>query len=56
MIPDIPEPALDELESMELHEAFRVTDRLAVHGAECVCPRCAGRLPGLLAELAHALG
>ena len=40
----------------DLDEAFRVADRLAVHGADCVCPPCAGRLPGLLAELARALG
>lgn len=35
--------------------AFAVADELGVHGAQCVCPRCAGRLPGLLIELARAL-
>jgi hypothetical protein len=57
MIPDDLPPSLDTgtLDAAPLDEAFRVADRLAVHGAECVCPRCAGRLPGLLMELAHAL-
>lgn len=36
--------------------AFAVTDQLAVHGADCVCPPCAGRLTGLLGELARAIG
>lgn len=36
-------------------DAFAVTDELAVHGAGCVCPRCAGRLTGLLTELAQAI-
>jgi hypothetical protein len=40
----------------DLDEAFRVADRLAVHNPSCVCPPCAGRLPGLLTELARALG
>ncbi|GAA4917221.1 hypothetical protein EV188_101731 [Actinomycetospora succinea] len=36
-------------------DAFRVADELAVHGSDCVCPTCAARLPGLLAELARAI-
>jgi hypothetical protein len=36
-------------------DAFAVADELAVHGSDCVCPRCAGRLPGLLSELARAI-
>lgn len=51
-IPDQPDVA----PATDLDEAFRVADRLAVHGSTCVCPRCAGRLPGLLTELARALG
>jgi hypothetical protein len=36
-------------------DAFGVADELAVHGSDCVCPRCAGRLTGLLAELSRAI-
>lgn len=36
-------------------DAFAVADELAVHGSDCVCPRCAGRLTGLLAELSRAI-
>ena len=36
-------------------DAFAVADELAVHGSDCVCPTCAGRLPGLLSELARAI-
>lgn len=35
--------------------AFAAADELAVHHSGCVCPRCAGRLPGLLVELARAV-
>ncbi|MCD2194687.1 hypothetical protein LQ327_15040 [Actinomycetospora endophytica] len=58
MIPDesdTPDRVLDELDTPSFDAAFHVTDRLAVHGAECVCPRCAGQLAVLLAELARAL-
>ncbi len=55
-IPDGPDALENGAATRELDEAFRVADRLAVHGSTCLCPRCAGRLPGLLAELAHALG
>ena len=47
-VPDV-EPAT------RYRDAFAVADELNVHGAECVCPRCAARLPGLLAELARAI-
>lgn len=53
--PDTPDQVLDGADLPRLDQAFRVADRLAVHGSDCVCPRCAGRLPGLLTELAHAL-
>jgi hypothetical protein len=53
--PDTPERVLDDLDSQRFDAAFRVADRLAVHGNDCVCPRCAGQLPGLLAALAAAL-
>ncbi len=55
-IPDESDALEDGPPTRGLEEAFRVADRLAVHGAECVCPSCAGRLPGLLVELAQALG
>lgn len=35
--------------------AFAIADELNVHGAGCVCPRCAGRLPALLTGLARAI-
>jgi hypothetical protein len=55
--PDIPDSlAAVDIGTTDLDEAFRVADRLAVHGAECVCPPCAGRLPGLLTELARCQG
>ncbi|HEY2224467.1 hypothetical protein [Actinomycetospora sp.] len=53
--PDTPESVLGDLDGPRFDAAFRVADRLAVHGNECVCPRCAGQLPVLLAELARAL-
>lgn len=39
----------------QFRDAFLVADELSVHGSDCVCPTCAARLPGLLAELAHAI-
>ena len=39
----------------QYRDAFAVADELAVHGSDCVCPRCAGRLTGLLAELSRAI-
>lgn len=36
-------------------DAFLVADELSVHGSDCVCPTCAARLPGLLAELSAAI-
>lgn len=54
---DHDEIPVDELRvPADLDRAFAVADRLAVHGSDCVCPPCAGRLPGLLAELARRLG
>lgn len=53
-LPDEPD-ALEDRPTRGLDEAFRVADRLAVHGSTCVCPRCAGQLPGLLSELARVL-
>lgn len=36
--------------------AFEAADALAgAHGSDCVCPRCAGRLPFLLRDLARAI-
>jgi hypothetical protein len=54
-IPDGPDALEDGPATRELDEAFRVADRLAVHGSTCLCPPCAGRLPGLLTELARCL-
>ena len=55
--PDTPDSlAAVDIGTGDLDEAFRVADRLAVHRPDCVCPPCAGRLPGLLAELARAMG
>jgi hypothetical protein len=54
--PDLPDSlAAVDIGTGDLDEAFRVADRLAVHSPTCVCPPCAGRLPGLLSELALAL-
>jgi hypothetical protein len=36
-------------------DAFAVADEPAVHGRDCVCPTRAGRLTGLLNELAQAI-
>jgi hypothetical protein len=52
---DSPEPAETHAPPEQYRDAFRVADELAVHGSDCVCPRCAGRLPGLLAELSRAI-
>lgn len=41
--------------STRYRDAFAVADALAVHGSDCVCPTCAGRLTGLLSELAQAI-
>ena len=50
-----PDP-LGTTESPERYrDAFAVADELAVHGSDCVCPPCAGRLTGLLGELARAI-
>jgi hypothetical protein len=54
-LPDEPDALQLGSDTPDLDEAFRVADRLAVHGSTCVCPRCAGQLPGLLASLARAL-
>lgn len=53
--PDTPEAIIEELDQHRLDAAFEVADRLAVHGSDCVCPRCAGQLPALLAQLGRAL-
>jgi hypothetical protein len=54
--PDTPDSlAAVDIGTEDFDEAFRVADRLAVHGPTCVCPPCAGRLPGLLTELARCL-
>ncbi|WP_018334444.1 hypothetical protein [Actinomycetospora chiangmaiensis] len=50
-----PDPASRPLDTEPLADAFAVADQLAVHGHDCVCPRCAGRLPFLLRDLARAL-
>jgi hypothetical protein len=50
-----PDPASRPLTAEPLADAFAVADQLAVHGHDCVCPRCAGRLPFLLRDLAAAL-
>ncbi|GAA4828801.1 hypothetical protein GCM10023201_15200 [Actinomycetospora corticicola] len=50
-----PDPTSRPLAPEPLADAFAVADQLAVHGSDCVCPRCAGRLPFLLRDLARAL-
>lgn len=58
-MPDSPhsdaDPEIGIEGAAEYRRAFAVADALATHGSDCVCPRCAGRLPGLLAELARAV-
>ncbi|GAA4889295.1 hypothetical protein [Actinomycetospora straminea] len=53
--PEDRDPSGTEVGETRYRDAFAVADELAVHGSDCVCPRCAGRLPGLLAELARAI-
>lgn len=50
-----PDPTSRPVAPEPLADAFAVADQLAVHGSDCVCPRCAGRLPFLLRDLARAL-
>lgn len=50
-----PDPTPHPVAAEPLADAFAVADQLAVHGSDCVCPRCAGRLPFLLRDLARAL-
>jgi hypothetical protein len=50
-----PDPSGTSTSPERYRDAFAVADELAVHGSDCVCPRCAGRLPGLLAELSRAI-
>jgi hypothetical protein len=50
-----PESEPSDVGTREYRDAFRIADELNVHGSGCVCPRCAGRLPGLLVELARAV-
>ncbi|MEJ2860659.1 hypothetical protein [Actinomycetospora flava] len=45
----------DGIAPTRYRDAFLVADELSVHGSDCVCPTCAARLPGLLAELAAAI-
>ncbi|MCD2188165.1 MULTISPECIES: hypothetical protein [Actinomycetospora] len=54
-MPHHPDPAPHPVAPEPLADAFAVADQLAVHGSDCVCPRCAGRLPFLLRDLARAL-
>lgn len=53
--PENRDPSGDGVAPTRYRDAFRVADELAVHGSDCVCPTCAARLPGLLAELAAAI-
>ena len=50
-----PDPSGTHTPPERYRDAFGVADELAVHGSDCVCPRCAGRLTGLLAELSRAI-
>ena len=54
--PENSDPSGADVATREYRDAFRVADELNVHGSGCVCPTCAARLPGLLVELARALG
>jgi hypothetical protein len=49
------DPSGTNAPSEQYRDAFGVADELAVHGSDCVCPRCAGRLTGLLGELSRAI-
>lgn len=53
--PDSSDPSATTSPPARYRDAFRVADELAVHGSDCVCPPCAGRLTGLLAELSRAI-
>jgi len=52
---DDPDPVATTTDPARYRDAFLVADELAVHGSDCVCPPCAGRLNGLLSELARAI-
>jgi len=52
---DDPDPVTTTTDPARYRDAFLVADELAVHGSDCVCPTCAGRLTGLLSELAQAV-
>ncbi|GLZ48814.1 hypothetical protein Acsp06_49990 [Actinomycetospora sp. NBRC 106375] len=54
--PENSDPSGSDLATRDYRDAFAVADELNVHGSGCVCPTCAARLPGLLMELARALG
>ena len=53
--PESSDPSGTNAAPERYRDAFGVADELAVHGSDCVCPRCAGRLTGLLAELSRAI-
>jgi hypothetical protein len=53
--PENRDPSGAGVSRAQYRDAFRVADELSVHGSDCVCPTCAARLPGLLAELAAAI-
>ena len=53
--PEDSDPPGTPVDTREYRDAFRVADKLNVHGSGCVCPPCAARLPGLLVELARAI-
>jgi hypothetical protein len=50
-----PDPLATTTDPAPYRDAFLVADELAVHGNDCVCPPCAGRLTGLLSELARTI-
>ncbi|PVY97056.1 hypothetical protein [Actinomycetospora cinnamomea] len=53
--PEDRDPSGTDAPAARYRDAFAVADELAVHGSDCVCPPCAGRLPALLTELARAI-
>jgi hypothetical protein len=53
--PESSDPSGTNTPPEQYGDAFAVADELAVHGSDCVCPRCAGRLTGLLSELSRAI-
>jgi hypothetical protein len=53
--PESSDPSGTNAPPERYRDAFAVADELAVHGSDCVCPRCAGRLTGLLAELSRSI-